>query len=427
MHSTLNDLPKGQKELTIELSSDELKPYLKKAVLNISQTTKIPGFRQGKAPFDIVKKQVGEMTIYQEASHLAIRNTLFNILKEKQVDFIGEPKIDIEKLAPDNPFIYKATVSLLPKVEIGDYQKIKIKKNEVKVDEEEINKVLKSFQNNLAKEVLKNEKITNSDRVEIDFEVSLDKVVLEGGKEKNYPLIIGSGQMIPGFEDKLIGFKKDETKEFSLKFPEKYHSQHLAGKTADFKVKINNVYQRILPELNNDFAKQIGQEETLEELKTKIKENLKQEKQFKENQQVEQEMLNEIIKISQFGEIPDVLIENETEKMISELKHSIEHNGLEFNNYLASIKKTLAGLKNEFKDKALVRVKAALVIRTFSKKLNISASQEDVKKHLDNLLKHQSVSDEQKKNLESEDYQQFIKNIILNQKTLSTLKKEIIT
>jgi trigger factor len=427
MNSNLNDLAKGQKELIIELSSDELKPYLEKAVFNISKTTKISGFRQGKAPFDIVKKQVGEMTIYQEASHLAIRGTLFKALKEKNVEFIGEPKIDIEKLAPNNPFVYKATVSLLPKVEIGDYQKIKIKKKEIKVAEEDINKVLKNFQNNLAKEALKDGEIVNGDRVEIDFEASLDKVVLEGGKEKNYPLVIGSGQMIPGFEDKLIGLKKDQTKEFTLQFPEKYHSKQLAGKLTDFKIKINNVYQRTLPELNNDFAKQVGQVQTLEELKTKIKESLKQEKQHKESQKTEQEMLNEIIKISQFDEIPDILIDNESKKMISELKQSIEFNGLEFDKYLTSINKTVADLKNEFTDQALERVKAALIIRTIAKKLDIKVSPEEIKKHLNHLLQHQKISDEQKANLESEEYRQYLKNIILNQKTLTALKKELIS
>jgi len=426
MDVKINDLPKNQKELIIEISPAELTPYLEKAAQNISLATKIPGFREGKAPLEIVKKHAGEMTVYQEASHLAIRGTLFGFLKDKNIKFIGEPQIAVEKLAPGNAFVYKATVSLLPEVKIGDWQKIKVKSHEIKVEDQEVDKILESYRDRLAKESAKDTPVQKTDRVEIDFEVSLDKVVIEGGQEKNYPLVIGSDQMIPGFEDQIIGLKKGEEKNFQLKFPDKYHNKQLAGKTADFKIKVNNVFQRELPKLDDEFAKQLGPFKSLSEIKEKIKENLLHEQKHKEAQRSEQEMINEIVKLSEFGEIPELLIDNETEKMLAELRQGIESNGLEFENYLTSIQKTRDELKKEFTDKAQERVKASLVLKQLAENLKIEVTDEEVKKHLEHLSTAHNLPAEQKKQFATPEYQHYFKNLIANQKLIKQLHEQLI-
>lgn len=426
MLTTLNNLPKGQAELTIELSPEELEPYLKKAATNISQAKNIPGFRPGTAPYDIVKTNVGEMTIYQEAAHLAIRKTLTQAIEEKNLDLVTEPQVDILKLAPGNPFTYKATVNLLPGVKIGNYSKIKIKKKEIKVEDDEIKKILKNFQEIFAKEVLSDKEAESSDRVEIDFEVSLDKVVVDGGKQTNYSVIIGQGQMIPGFEEKLIGLKKDEEKEFQLKFPPGYQNNFLAGKTADFKVKIHNIYNRELPEINDELAQKLETATTLIEFKEKIKADLLKDKQAKEDRRAEQEMFEEIIKISEFGEIPDLLVNNEVDKMVEEFRQNIEMNGVDFNQYLQNIKKSIADLKLDLASQAITRLKATLLVQTLTKEKNIKTSEEEIKKEIDHLLGHQNLTAEQKEQINSLEYRHYLESVLSQQKIIDDLKKELI-
>ncbi len=427
MITTLNNLPKGQAELTVELTPEELEPYLKKAATNISQATKIPGFRPGTAPYEVVKVNVGEMTIYQEAAHLAIRKTLFTALQEKKLNIIGEPQVDILKLAPGNPFTYKATLNLLPNVKVGNYSKIKIKRKEVKVENEEIEKILKNFQEIFAKEVLSDKEAKSGDRVEIDFEISLDKVVIDGGKQTNYSLIIGQGQMIPGFEEKLIGLKKDEEKEFQLKFPPEYQNNFLAGKTVDFKVKILNIYNRELPEINDELAQKLGTATTLAELKEKIKADLLKDKLTKEDRRTEQEMFEEIIKTSEFGEIPDLLVNNEVDKMIEEFRQGIEANGIDFNQYLQNIKKTTDNLKLDFAGQALTRIKASLLIQTLVNEKNIAVSEEEVNQEVNHLIEEHQLTSEQKEKINSAEYRHYLENALRQQKALEELKKELIS
>jgi len=427
MNISLAQLPKGQAELTVELTPEELEPYLKKAATNISQATKIPGFRPGTAPYEVVKVNVGEMTIYQEAAHLAIRKTLFSAIREKNLKVINEPKIDIIKLAPGNPFIYKAQVIILPEVKIGDYSKIKIKKKEVKVENDEIEKILKNFQEIFAKEVLSDQEAKSGDRLEIDFEVSLDKVVIDGGKQTNYSVIIGQGQMIPGFEEKLIGLKKGEEKEFQLKFPAEYQNNFLAGKTADFKVKINNIYNRELPEINDELAQKLGTATTLTEFKEKIKADLLKDKQTKEDRRTEQEMFEEIIKISEFGEIPDLLVNNEVDKMLEEFRQGIEANGIDFNQYLQNIKKTTDNLKLDFAGQALTRIKASLILQTVVNEKNIAVSEEEVNQEINHLIEEHQLTSEQKEKINSAEYRHYLENALRQQKALEELKKELIS
>lgn len=426
MLSTLNNIGRGQAELTIELAVEELKPYLQKAATNISQATKIPGFRPGTAPYEVVKVNVGEMTIYQEASHLAIRKTLFDAVKEKKLSLIGEPQVDVVKLAPDNPFIYKATLNLLPEIKIGDWQKIKIKKGEIKVTDEDVAKVLKNFQEVFASEVLVEKSAKDNDRVEIDFEVSLDKVMIDGGNQKKYPLVIGQKQMMPGFEEQLIGLKKAEEKTFQLKFPADYQNKLVAGKLADFKVKMLSVYERTLPEINDELVKKINPEQTLNEFKEKIKEDLLKDKENKEGKRLEQEMLEQLIKLSEFGEVPEILINNETDKMIEELKQSVEMNGLAFDQYLQSINKTLNDLKLEFTTQAIIRIKSSLILEQLSLEKNLIASATEVEDEINHLLNHHNLTAEQKSAVKSHQYKHYLETLLNQQKALEWLKKEVV-
>ena len=289
MKSEVKKLAKSQVEITIEVSLEEIKSYLDKAVSKISQEIKIEGFRPGKAPYEIIKQKVGDMGILQEALDDIISATYYEVLKEQKIVTIGQPQIDIVKVAPNNPFVYKATAAVLPKVKVGDYKKIKIKREPIKIGDEPVDKILADIRKMRATEKLVDQPAKAGHKLTIDFEVFLNGVPIERGQHQKYPIVIGENKFIPGFEDQLIGLKAGETKEFKLKFPEKYFEKKLANKEAEFKVNCQAVYELELPELNNELAKSISADkfQTLSELKNNIQENLKTEETTKQEQRLE--------------------------------------------------------------------------------------------------------------------------------------------
>ncbi|MCX6745401.1 MAG: trigger factor [Candidatus Parcubacteria bacterium] len=417
----LKKLPKSQVEISVTIFHDELKPFIEKATQKLSEQTKIDGFRPGKVPLEILKKRVGEMKILEEAATLAVEKSYVEIATKEKLEPLGSPKIDLEKLAPNNDFSYKATINLIPEVKIGDYKSVKIKEKEIKVSEEDINKIIEEVRNQKATEVLENKTVAKGDRVEIDFDIFRDNVPIDGGAQKKYPLVVGTGQFIPGFEDNLIGLKTNEEKEFELKFPEKYHNVNLAGKPAKFKVKVLAVYKRTLPELNDEFAKSLGIE-TLNKLKEQIHHNVEHEEHHKEEERVEIEMLEKLIDKSQFGEIPDVLINSEVNKMLQELESNIARQGLKFDDYLKHLNKTTEQMKLEFVPQAIKRVKGALLTRAIFLKEKMEIPENEVDKEIEAAGKMYQQYPDMLKNLQTPEYRDYISNMIGNRKVMDFLK-----
>ncbi|MEK7072706.1 MAG: trigger factor [Patescibacteria group bacterium] len=428
MKSSVKKLDKSQIEIIVEISPEEIQPYLIKSAQRIAKEIKIEGFRPGKAPYEIIKQKVGEMGIWQESINDVISATYYQVLKEQKIITIGQPKIDIEKLAPGNEFIYKATTAVLPNVKIGDYKKIKIKKEELKITDEQVNKVLEDIRKMQATEKLVARELKIGDRAEINFDVFIDKVPIERGKQEKYPVIIGENKFIPGFEDKLVGMKAGEEKEFELQFPEKYFEKKMAGKNAEFKVKCNGVYEIELPNLNDEFAKSISAEKfkTIAEVKSNILDNLKAEESTKQEQKMEIEMLDKLVAISDFEAIPDLLIDNETHKMVHELEHSVGDQGFDFNDYLKSLNKTEEDLKQEFKPQAEKRVKISILTREIYIQEKFEVREDEIELEIEAMMKNYPANEEVKKQLESETYKDYLRNVLGNKKVINSLKKEII-
>jgi trigger factor len=412
-------------KLTIEVTAAEYRPFLERAAVKLSQQTKIEGFRPGKAPFDIVKNRVGEMNIYQEALDEIVSNFYWQAVTGEKINTVGQPKIEMAKLAPGNPIIFKATVGLMPQVTLGDYKKIRIKRQPVAVKDEEVNKAIDDLRGMRVKEALVNRPVQKDDKAEIDFNVSLDKVPVEGGQGQKYPLVIGSGAMIPGFEDNLIGLKAGEEKIFQLKFPGEYQNKMLAGKLCDFKVKVHSVFERQLPQVTDDWAKGLGAND-LADLKAKIKDNLKNEKDYTEDQRLENELLQKIVARVEFSEIPDSLIHNEAHRMVHEFGDTIAARGLSFADYLKSIKKEEKELEEEFAPRAKERIKTSIVIKEIADQEKIEATAEDLKKETEAILAQVPNNQEAADNIKSEGYQQYLNTIVRNKKVLEMLKKECI-
>ncbi|OGY41518.1 MAG: trigger factor [Candidatus Buchananbacteria bacterium RBG_13_39_9] len=419
-------LPKSQVELTVTISAENFQPLVNQAFDQISQQTKIDGFRPGKIPADIVKQRVGEMKIYEEAAILAVEKSYLEIATKEKLEPLGSPKIDMEKLAPNNDFIYKATVTLIPEVKIGDYKSIKIAEKEIKTTAEQINKVIADLRNLRATEILENKIIENGDKVEVDFDILRDKVPIDGGAQRKYPLVVGSGHFIPGFEEQLIGLKTGEDKEFNLTFPEQYHNKNLAGKESQFKVKIINVYKRTLPEANDEFAKSMGAE-NLDTLKQQIEHNLEHEEHHKEEERIEIELINQLIAKSQFGEIPDILINAEVNKMIQEMDSNLSMQGIKLDDYLKHLSKTLEQLKLEFVPQAIKRVQGALLLRAFFFQEKMEISEAEIDQEIEMAGKMYQANPELLKNLKTSEYRDYIRNSLGNNKVMNFLKTACVT
>ncbi len=427
------DLPKKEIEYIFELTTEELKPYLDKAAVEISKDKKIQGFRPGKAPYAIVVKEVGEMQVMQTAANLAISKIVYEHLQKEDLEIVDEPAVEVLKLAPNNPFRFKATVSLVPHVQIADYDKISIKPvPEIKVESKEVEKTLEDISKSRGKEALADKAAEKGDKVEMNFDTFMDNVPIEHGSAKKHALVLGEGKMIPGFEDNVVGMKKDEEKEFDLAFPKEYHEKKLAGKKATFKIKVLAVYKVEMPTIDDAFAKELGLKD-LAGLKTHVESNIKREKQLKEEQKQELEMINSLIDKSTFDELPEILINQEAHKMVHELEDTIMRQGMDFKHYLEHMKKTEADLRLDFTPDAIKRVKTAILIREAAKKEKLEVTDKEVDEEIERTIAsyklnpaYASQMAELEKNIRSDHAKRYFKNLITNRKTIQKLKTTLI-
>ena len=433
MQVTKKALPKAQMEFTVEMTVDELKPYLQSATEEIAMHRKIEGFRPGKAPYEIVVREVGEMFVYQTAASFATDGVMPKILLEEKIEIVDQPKIEVQKLAPNNPFIFKATADLVPEIKLCEYDKVKVKPmREIRIEDKEIDRVMTDLQKMRAKEALADKAAEKGDEVELDFDTFVDNVAIEHGNAKKHTLTIGEGRMIPGFEEQLIGLKATEEKEFELAFPKEYHEKSLAGKKATFKVKVTAVFKIELPKLDDEFATGLGFKE-FGDLKKHIEANIRHEKEHKEEQRVELELINELIEKSTFGELPEVLINEETHKMFHELEDNVSREGLKFEDYLNHLKKTESDLRLDFVPDAIKRVKTGLLIRHVAKIENITADDKEIEAEIERSLAsykfHPAYADklpELEKNMRSANARPYFANMIANRKTLELLKEKVL-
>lgn len=418
-------LEKSQIKLTVELSADEFLPYVEKAARRIAEQVEIPGFRKGQAPTEMVRQKVGDMALHQEAAQLAVEKTLSEAIEKEKLQTVGQPAIGIEKLAPGNAFVYTASVPLLPEVKLGDIKKLGVKPEEIKVTAEEIEKVIHNVLRMRAKEQLVDRAAKMGDKVELDFDVYLDSIPVDGGTGKKYPLVLGEKTMIPGFEEQVVGLKAGETKEFKLSFPKDYHQKMLAGKETEFKVKVLAVYEVVLPEVTDEFAKTLGDFKTAADMKAAVEKNLKEEKEQQADGKFEREMLEALIGVSKFGDIPEVMLTQETKVMMTELEQNVQRQGLDFTEYLLHLKKDRKQLMLDLTPDAAKRIKSALLIRELAKQEKIEPTEEELKAEMDQLRHAYEGNQAVLRQLESAAYREYLGNVVRNRKTIHWLKDKV--
>ena len=424
MNVQKKDLAKSQIELTIELTIEEFKPYIKSGVEKVSREVKIEGFRPGKATYDILKQKIGEMTILEEAANIAINKTLEQAIRDNVIEQpIGQPQVNITKLAPNNPMEYKVVMALLPEVALGDYKNAKVKQEKTEIKDEEVDKMINQLQEMRVKETIANREIKDGDKVIVDIEMFLDKVPVEGGQGKNTGIVIGQGYIVPGFGKKLIKAKKNDVREFSLPYPKEHHQQNLAGKLVEFKVKIQEIYKRELPEINDEFVKNFGLN-NVDQFKENIKKSLLFEKQQKAEQKAELEMLDKIIAKTKFSDIPEILVNSEAQTMMAELEAGVAKHGGKFEDYLNHLKKTKEQITLDMLPDAVKRVKTSLLIREISNTEKIKTEDKEVEQELEKLLKqHKDEKDDIKEKIKSAAYKEYTKNLMNSRKVIEKLKE----
>jgi trigger factor len=416
-----NNLAKSQVELIVEMSAEELTPYFERAAENISREMKIEGFRPGKVPVEVLKAKIGEMTILEEVVNIAIDKKLNKIIEENIKEMlVGRPEINIIKMAPGNPLEFKILVAVLPEIELGEYKNNKIKEAIAGVSDKEIDDSINHLRENRTTEIVVEREIKNNDKIILGIEMFLDNVPVDGGFTTETVVIVGQGNIIPGFDKNLLGLKKDETKEFKLPYPEEHYMRNLAGKIVEFRVKIKEVIERDLPAVDDQLAITFGLK-SLEELKKEIKASLLDQKKKAAHVKAENEVLNNIIKHTKFGELPEILIKHEANSMMFELEETVRKHGGKFEDYLSSIKKTRDQLSLDILPDAINRVKGSLVIREIAVKENINVTKEEVQANIDAMIEKYPGDEKMIEKIESQSYANFLTNNIVNQKVLEKL------
>lgn len=364
--------------LEMEVPQGEVAKALDKAYTKLAGKVNIPGFRKGKVPRKILEMRLGKEVLFDEAFEILATGAYTRALEEKNIEPVSRPEIEIVNFKEDQPLVFKATVITKPEVTLGQYKEIAVTAKPVEVTEADVDKQLEGIRNKHAKMVVvENAVLENGDFAIIDFEGFVDGVPFKGGDAKGYPLEVGTGSFIPGFEEQLLGARAGEEREIAVTFPEDYFVGELAGKEAQFKVKINDIKRKEMPELDDDFAKEVSEFATLEEFKADLKKKLEQNTR----QSAEREFRNTVIKTAVDNasvDIPDIMIEHKIDNMIQDFDVNLQNRGMKLQNYLEYAKTDMNGLRESYREAARYNVKADLVLEAVAKKEEIEVSSDDL-------------------------------------------------
>ncbi len=403
-------------EITIE--AEKFENAIKKVYFQNAKYFNIPGFRKGKAPQNIVEKYYGKEIFYEDAFNDIASEEYEKAIEENKIEAVSRPQIDIVTMEKGQDLVFTAIVQTKPEVELGKYKGIEIEKIEYNVKAEDIDNELKQMQEKNARVVSVETPVEKGNIAVIDFEGFVDGVAFEGGKAENHSLEIGSNTFIPGFEDQVIGMKIEEEKDIKVKFPEEYFSKDLAGKDATFKVKVHEIKKKELPELDDEFAKDVSEYDTIAELKDSIKERL--EKQNKEREKYEkQDAVMKVVIDELKVEIPSGMVELEVDNMVKDMEQRMSYQGLKLEQYLKMLNKTEAEFKKEYEPQAIEAIKSRLALEAIIKNEKIEATEEEVKGKIKEMAENYGRKAEELE--ENENIKNYIKQGIESEKAMDFL------
>lgn len=381
--------------LEMEVPQVEVAKALEKAYARLANKVNIPGFRKGKAPRNILEMRLGKQAILDEAFDILAPTAYNKALADEKIEPVGRPEIEVIKLEENHPLVFKATVTAKPEIALGEYKGLKVDKAAIEVNEEQIKAQLDGLLDHNAKMVVvEDAALANGDFAVIDFEGFIDGVPFSGGEGKGYPLQLGSASFIPGFEEQLVGAKAGEEREVNVSFSEDYHVKELAGKAAVFKVKIHDVKRKELPELDDDFAKDVSEFDTVEELKADIKNKLEQTAQEKAERDFRTAVVKQAVDNSTV-DIPEIMVEQRIDHMLNELDISLQNRGMNLEKYMQYAKMDISALRQSYHDAALLNVKTDLMLEAVGKAENVEVKPEDMEAEVIAMAQSYGASPEQ--------------------------------
>ena len=422
MKVTTKKLSDTKVEVTVTLDQKDLQIAEEQAILRLSKEIKIQGFRPGKVPAEIAKKNINPHALASTTADIAVRRTVPQAFEEVKNIPLVIPNVDIVKYVPGETLEYKAVADIVPEIKLGDYKNLKVKREEFKANQADIDDVLARVRNAYAEKQVVKREAKMDDEVVIDFKGSLDGEKFEGGAAKDFKLKLGSHQFIPGFEEGIVGHSAGDRFDLELTFPKDYHAEKLAGKKTVFNVLLKQVNEFVLPELNDEFAKKCGPFKSLEELKLDIENNLTEQNKVKSDEKFKDDLVNELIKKSKIS-APEVLVEDQIRFIKQDIEANANAQGLNFEDYLKQTGQTEEDWKKQIKELAETRVKASLALQMLAREEKIDVDNEIVDAKLNELREVYKKSKEALASLKDNNVRQDIKNRMVIEKTLNFLVK----
>ena len=410
MSLQVEKLEKNMAKLTIEVPASDLEKALQSAYMKQKNKIAMPGFRKGKVPRQMIEKMYGAEIFYDDAANELIPKAYADAYDECDLEIVSRPEINVVQIEKGKPFIFTADVATKPEVTLGEYKGLEVEKVSTRVTQKEIDaKVQEEAEKNAREITVEDRPVQDGDQVILDFEGFVDGVAFEGGKGENYPLTIGSGSFIPGFEDQLIGAEAEKEVEVNVTFPEDYHAEDLKGKAAVFKCTVHEIKAKELPEIDDEFAAEVSEFDTLEEYKSDIKAKLKEQKAAEGKRKQEDAVVEQAIKNAEY-EIPQPMIETETIQMADDFARRLQSQGLSMEQYFQFTGLTAEKMMEEFRPQAVKRIETRLVLEAIVKAENIEISDEKLDEELVKMAESYNMEVEKLKEFMGENKKKQMKD-----------------
>lgn len=399
MSLQVEKLEKNMAKLTIEAAAEELDKAIETAYQKQKGKISIPGFRKGKVPRQVIERMYGKEVFYEDAANALIPDAYEKALEECEEDIVSSPQIEVTQIEAGKPFIFTATVALKPEVKLGKYKGVKVDKADVEVTEEEINAAIDRERENNARNItVEDRPVKDGDMTLLDFEGFVDGVAFEGGKGENYPLTIGSGAFIPGFEEQLVGAEIGKEVEVNVTFPEDYQAENLKGKAAVFKCTVREIKEKELPEIDDEFASEVSEFDTLAEYKADVKKNLEEKKAKEAKDAKEEAVIEAIIEASEM-DIPEAMIETQQRQMVDEFAQRITMQGLSMEQYMQFTGSNYNQMIEQIKPQAEKRIKSRLVLEAVAAAEKIEVTDEDYENEIASMAEVYQMEPEKVKEM----------------------------
>ena len=413
-------------EIEFTMDKKQFEEELEKAYKQNAKKFKVPGFRAGMVPRAIVEQTYGESVLYEFVIENTVDDAYRTAVVENNLEIVSRPELDIKQIGKDKDFIFVVNVCVKPQATVKAYKGIEVKKVSTRVTKKDVEAELEKIREKNARIVtVEDRELKNGDISIIDFEGFTDGKAFEGGKAENFELTIGSGQFIPGFEDQMIGMKVDEQRDINVKFPEEYHVKDLAGKDATFKVKLHEIKEKVLPEIDDEFAKDVSEFDNLEDYKKDLNKKIKADKENHAKIDMEQEAIDKFIEKVEVT-IPEEMIDSEVDKMIEEMNANLSYQGLNIDQYLQYIGTTLDEYKKQMRDQAQRRIKLDLGLEYVAKEEKVEVEEKDIDEKIKELAAQYGNKDDDSL-LKNENARNYMRQQLVYEKTMKVITDNIVT